>query len=79
MNYVNVVSFENSCEQNIPCIFWVLIENVRMQLDDEVATILSAILEATRIIEKKVKIENSGDQIPCFINLETYDVNVRAF
>ncbi|XP_061369553.1 uncharacterized protein LOC133312391 [Gastrolobium bilobum] len=36
-----------------------LMENVRTQLDDGAATVLSAILEATRTVEKKVKIENS--------------------
>ncbi|KAG4984182.1 hypothetical protein JHK87_028931 [Glycine soja] len=37
----------------------VLIENVRTQHDDGTATVLSAVLEATRSVEKKVKTENS--------------------
>ncbi|RDX69884.1 DNA-directed RNA polymerase III subunit RPC3, partial [Mucuna pruriens] len=37
----------------------VLIENVRTQHDDGTATVLTAILEATRTVEKKVKLENS--------------------
>ncbi|KAF7801890.1 DNA-directed RNA polymerase III subunit RPC3 [Senna tora] len=41
------------------CRHKVLIENVRTRLDDEAATILGAILEATRTAEKKVKMENS--------------------
>ncbi|KAJ1412042.1 Winged helix-like DNA-binding domain superfamily [Sesbania bispinosa] len=45
----------------------VLIENVRTRMDDGAATVLSAILEATKTVEKKVKIENSGDldSFPC--------------
>lgn len=30
-------------------------------MDDGAATVLSAILEATRTVEKKVKTENSGE------------------
>ncbi|KAG4998235.1 hypothetical protein JHK84_029258 [Glycine max] len=37
----------------------VLIENVRTQHDDGTATVLSAVLEATRSVQKKVKTENS--------------------
>ncbi|KAK7343689.1 hypothetical protein VNO77_12632 [Canavalia gladiata] len=37
----------------------VLIDNVRAQHDDGTATVLGAILEATRTVEKKVKKENS--------------------
>ncbi|TKY51306.1 DNA-directed RNA polymerase III subunit RPC3 [Spatholobus suberectus] len=37
----------------------VLIENVRTQHDDGTATVLSAVLEATRTVEKKVKMDNS--------------------
>ncbi|XP_019442130.1 PREDICTED: DNA-directed RNA polymerase III subunit RPC3 isoform X1 [Lupinus angustifolius] len=36
-----------------------LIENVRTRLDEGAATILSAILDATRTAEKKVKVQNS--------------------
>ncbi|KAG4919116.1 hypothetical protein JHK85_057397 [Glycine max] len=37
----------------------VLIENVRTQHDDGTATVLSAVLEATGSVEKKVKMDNS--------------------
>ncbi|KAK7282051.1 hypothetical protein RIF29_10553 [Crotalaria pallida] len=47
-----------------------MIENVRTRLDDAAATVLSAILEATRTAEKKVKVQNSGGPIPCFMKLE---------
>ncbi|KAK7266150.1 hypothetical protein RIF29_18791 [Crotalaria pallida] len=36
-----------------------MIENVRTRLDDAAATVLSAILEATRTAEKNVKVQNS--------------------
>lgn len=36
-------------------------ENVRARMDDGAATVLSAILKATRNIDKNVKIEQSGD------------------
>jgi len=38
-----------------------LIENIRTQHDDGTATVLSAVLEATKTVEKKVKMENSGE------------------
>ncbi|XP_028773135.1 DNA-directed RNA polymerase III subunit RPC3 isoform X1 [Neltuma alba] len=41
------------------CRHKVLIENVRTSHDDEPATVLGAILDATRNAEKKVKMENS--------------------
>lgn len=41
-------------------------------MDDGAATVLSAILEAKKTAEEKVKMEYSGD--PCFVNLGTYNV-----
>jgi len=38
-----------------------LIENIRTQHDDGTAIVLSVVLEATKTIEKKVKMENSGE------------------
>lgn len=38
-----------------------MIENVRTQHDDGTATVLSAVLEATGSVEKKVKMDNSGE------------------
>ncbi|KAL2324536.1 hypothetical protein Fmac_023594 [Flemingia macrophylla] len=37
----------------------VLVENVRAQHDDGTATVLNAVLEATRTVERKVKMDNS--------------------
>lgn len=48
-----------------------LIENVRAQMDDGAATVLSAILEATRNIDKNVKIEQSA---PCTLDTISSEV-----
>jgi len=49
-----------------------LIENIRTQHDDGTATILSAVLEATKTVEKKVKMDNSGEpESLLYMNLET--------
>ncbi|KAK7384809.1 hypothetical protein VNO78_30512 [Psophocarpus tetragonolobus] len=53
----------------------VLIENVRTQHDDETATVLRALLEATRTSEKKVKMENS---VPVSLNKITAEVMKTA-
>jgi len=38
-----------------------LIENIRTQHDDGTAIVLSVVLEATKIVEIKAKLENSGE------------------
>ncbi|KAL2335228.1 hypothetical protein Fmac_016441 [Flemingia macrophylla] len=49
----------------------VLIENVRSQHDDGTATVLSAVLEATKTVEKNVKMENS---VPLSLDTITTEV-----
>ena len=49
-----------------------MIENIRTQHDDGTATVLSAVLEATKTVEKKVKMENSGEPDSLlYMNLES--------
>ncbi|CAJ1977045.1 unnamed protein product [Sphenostylis stenocarpa] len=48
-----------------------LIENIRTQHDDGTATVLSAVLEATKTVEKKVKLENS---VPLSLDTITAEV-----
>ncbi|BAT94217.1 hypothetical protein LR48_Vigan02g211100 [Vigna angularis] len=48
-----------------------LIENIRTQHDDGTATVLSAVLEATKTVEKKVKMENS---VPLSLDTITAEV-----
>ncbi|XP_047180079.1 uncharacterized protein LOC124846778 [Vigna umbellata] len=50
-----------------------LIENIRTQHDDGTATVLSAVLEATKTVEKKVKMENS---VP--LSLDTIIAEVKT-